>query len=211
MLIGAQSLKTCITQSQISWIFVQSICFIFCFSFIGFSDAPTPFIVHLRLLLSVETCENLHHRKPPWMQGSACVVVMTTLHGRVLSLRRHARGSVPSKGTITSTSDPLKSTFFIFKATLISQVEPQIFLLGFPFMWVHLRAFRAALVTVWIQLRVLRDQCQFEYQFGSPLATLVFLFFYLLLIESSVFSFQGFRQSSFLELTHSFNLLSFYA
>ena len=36
-------------------IFVWLVCFIF--SFIGFSDAPTPLTVHLRLLMSDQSCE----------------------------------------------------------------------------------------------------------------------------------------------------------
>ena len=60
------------------------------------------------------------------MRGSACVEVMTTLHGSTLSLRRHAEGCIPPEGMITSTRDPLKSTIFLFKATLTLQVEPMI-------------------------------------------------------------------------------------
>ena len=30
----------------VSWIFVWLVCFIFCFSFLGLLDAPTPFTVH---------------------------------------------------------------------------------------------------------------------------------------------------------------------
>ena len=40
---------------------------VFSFSFIGFSDAPTPFIVHLRLPLSDENYDIFHHKKPPRM------------------------------------------------------------------------------------------------------------------------------------------------
>ncbi|KAL6325739.1 hypothetical protein AAG906_026567 [Vitis piasezkii] len=40
--------------------------------------------------------ERFHHRKPPGMRGSACVEVMTTLHGSAPSLRRRAEGCVPS-------------------------------------------------------------------------------------------------------------------
>ena len=43
----------------------QDICvtsmFSLCFSFIGSSDAPTSFTMHLRLQLSIERCESLHH------------------------------------------------------------------------------------------------------------------------------------------------------
>ena len=43
-------------------IFVWQVCFLLVSQ--DFSDAPTTFIVHLRLPLSVESCESLHHRKP---------------------------------------------------------------------------------------------------------------------------------------------------
>ena len=46
-------------------IFVWLVCFIF--SFIGFSDAPTPLTVHFSRPLSVESFERFHHRKPPGM------------------------------------------------------------------------------------------------------------------------------------------------
>ena len=36
MLIGVRSLKTCIALSYVSWIFVRPVCFLFCFSFLGF-------------------------------------------------------------------------------------------------------------------------------------------------------------------------------
>ena len=61
-------------------------------------------------------------------RGSACVEVMTTLHGSAPSLQRRAEGCVPPEGTIASTRDPLKSTNFLFRATLTLQVEPQILL-----------------------------------------------------------------------------------
>ena len=52
------------------------------------------------------------------MRGSACVEVMTTLHGSVPSLWRRAEGCVPSEGMIASARDPLKSTSLILRATL---------------------------------------------------------------------------------------------
>ena len=79
---------------------------VFSFSFIGFSDAPTPFTLHLRLPLSAESFERFHHRKPPGMRGSACVEVITTLHGSVLFFQRRAEGCVPSEGMIASFRDP---------------------------------------------------------------------------------------------------------
>ena len=84
---------------------------VFSFSFMGFSDAPAPFTVHLRSPLSDQSCEIRQPLgepspcEPPGMRGSACVEVMTTLHGSAPSLRRHAKGCVPSKGMITSARD----------------------------------------------------------------------------------------------------------
>ena len=51
-------------------------------------------------------------------RGSACVELMTTLHGSTLSLRRRIGGYIPPEGMIASTKDPLKSTPFLFKATV---------------------------------------------------------------------------------------------
>ena len=79
---------------------------VFSFSFIGFSDAPTPLTVHFRLPLSAESCESFHHRNPLGCRGSACVEVMTTLHGSAPSLRRRTEGCVPPKGMIASSKDP---------------------------------------------------------------------------------------------------------
>ena len=83
---------------------------VFSFSFIGFSDAPTPLTMHLRSLMSAESCESFHHKNPLGCRGSACVEVMTTLHGSVPSLRRRAKGCVPLEGMITFARDLLKST-----------------------------------------------------------------------------------------------------
>ena len=43
-------------------IFVWLVCFLF--SFIGSSDAPTPFTMHFSRLLSAESCESFHYKKP---------------------------------------------------------------------------------------------------------------------------------------------------
>ena len=43
-------------------IFMWPMCFLF--SFIGFSDAPIPLTVHFSLLLSAESYESFHYRKP---------------------------------------------------------------------------------------------------------------------------------------------------
>ncbi|KAL6350182.1 hypothetical protein AAG906_004122 [Vitis piasezkii] len=96
-----------LTLIGVSWIFVRPACFIFCFSFIGFSDEPTPLTVHSSRPPSVESFKRFHRRKPPGTIGSACVEVMTTLHGSALSLWRCAEGCVPSEGMIASTRDSL--------------------------------------------------------------------------------------------------------
>ncbi|KAL6328431.1 hypothetical protein AAG906_038306 [Vitis piasezkii] len=98
--------------------------FHFQFSFLGLSDAPTPFTVHSSFTIG----------NPLGCRGSACVEVMTTLHGSASSLRRRAEGCVSSEGLP-------------------------------PYTWVHLRAFRASLVTdsdpdssFSLQLRVLGNR-----------------------------------------------------
>ncbi|RVW97566.1 hypothetical protein CK203_046540 [Vitis vinifera] len=52
------------------------------------------------------------------MRGSACVEVMTTLHGSAPSLRRRAEGCVPPEGMIASARDILKVHPYPFRATL---------------------------------------------------------------------------------------------
>ncbi|KAL6348290.1 hypothetical protein AAG906_005587 [Vitis piasezkii] len=58
------------------------------------------------------------------MRGSACVEVMTTLHGSTPSLLRRAEGCIPLEGMIASARDLLKTP---------------------PYTWVHPRAFRASI------------------------------------------------------------------
>ena len=65
--------------------------------------------MHFSLLLSVESYESFHHNLLG-CQCSACVGVMTTLHGSAPSFRRRAGGCVPSDGTIAFAMDLLKST-----------------------------------------------------------------------------------------------------
>ncbi|RVW82086.1 hypothetical protein CK203_052462 [Vitis vinifera] len=83
---------------------------------LGFSDAPTPLIVHSSLLLSVESLRGLTQGNPLGCRGSACMEVMTTLHGSASSLRRRAEGCVPLEGMIASARDLLKSTLIILEA-----------------------------------------------------------------------------------------------
>ena len=59
---------------------------VFSFSFIGFSDAPTPFTVQSSRPLSVESFERFHHKNPLGCRGIACVEVKTTLYGSAPSL-----------------------------------------------------------------------------------------------------------------------------
>ena len=57
----------------------------------------------LSFSLSIESSKSLHHRKNPLgCRGSACVEVMTTLHGSTPFLRRSVRGCVPLEGTIVT-------------------------------------------------------------------------------------------------------------
>ena len=82
-----------------------------------FSYAPT-YSMYTSFLLSAESCESLHHRKPLGCRGSAYVEVMTTLHGNTSSFQRHVRGCIPLEGTIALTKDPFKTPQFSIKATL---------------------------------------------------------------------------------------------
>ena len=50
------------------------------------------------------------------MRGSACVEMMTTLHGSAPSLRRCVEGCVLSKGMIASARDLFKSTHLILRS-----------------------------------------------------------------------------------------------
>ena len=59
------------------------------------------------LSLSVENSESLYHRPPLGCRGSACVEVMTTLHGSAPSLRRRVGGCVSLEGTIAFARGPL--------------------------------------------------------------------------------------------------------
>ena len=52
---------------------------------------------------------------PLGCRGSACVEVMTTLHGSAPSLRRRAEGCIPLEGMITFARDPLTNPV-IFRA-----------------------------------------------------------------------------------------------
>ncbi|KAL6347367.1 hypothetical protein AAG906_017106 [Vitis piasezkii] len=52
---------------------------------------------------------------PLGKRGSACVEVMTTLHGSTPFPWRRAKGWVLSKGTIASARDPLTHPFYLLK------------------------------------------------------------------------------------------------
>ena len=86
-------------------------------------------------------------RNPLGMRGSACVEVMTTLHGSTPSLWRRAEGCVPPEGTIASARDPLTHPSYLIE-------PPQPCRLAYTqlrfhsYTWVHLWTFRAALVIV---------------------------------------------------------------
>ncbi|RVW89495.1 hypothetical protein CK203_043594 [Vitis vinifera] len=88
-----------------------------------FSDAPTPLTTYSSRPLSVESFKSFTIGNPLGYRGSACVEVMTILHGSIPSIRRRVEGCVPLEGTIASARDPLKSTSLIFRATLTFQTE----------------------------------------------------------------------------------------
>ncbi|KAL6319137.1 hypothetical protein AAG906_011217 [Vitis piasezkii] len=54
-------------------------------------------------------------RNPLGTRGSACVEVMTTLHGSTLSPWRRAEGCIPLEGTIASARDPLTHSFCLIE------------------------------------------------------------------------------------------------
>ena len=54
-------------------------------------------------------------RTPMGTRGSACVEVMTTLHGSTPSPWRHAEGCVQPEGMIASTRDPLTHPFYLIE------------------------------------------------------------------------------------------------
>ncbi|RVW68786.1 hypothetical protein CK203_060966 [Vitis vinifera] len=74
-------------------------------------------------------------------QGSACVKVMTILHGSAPFLRRCAEGCVPPKGMIAYDRDPLNST--------IPLLEPP-----WPCRIGYQSEFQGILIhSIWVQLR----------------------------------------------------------
>ena len=85
-------------------------CFLFRFSFLGFSDAPTPFTVHSSRPLSVKSSRGFTIGNPLGCRGSACVEMITILHGSAPSLRKREEGSISSEGMIAFARDLLKST-----------------------------------------------------------------------------------------------------
>ena len=86
-------------------------------------------------------------RNPLGTRGSACLEVMTTLHGSTLSHWRHAEGCVLPNGTIASARDPLTHPFYLIEPLQPCRLAQTQF--GFhSYMWVHLWTFRDVLVTI---------------------------------------------------------------
>ena len=54
-------------------------------------------------------------RNPLGTRGSACVEVMTTLHGSTSSPWRRVEGCVPPEGMIASARDPLSHPFYFIE------------------------------------------------------------------------------------------------
>ena len=67
---------------------------------------------HFRSSLSVEIWEPSPLGNPLGKRGSACVEVMTTLHGSTPYPWRRVEGCVSPEGTIASTRDPLTHPFY---------------------------------------------------------------------------------------------------
>ena len=86
-------------------------------------------------------------RNPLGTRGSACVEVMTTLHGSTPSPWRRAEGCVPPEGTIASARDPLTHPFYPIEPPQPCRLA-QTQLRFHSYTWVHLWTFRAALVTI---------------------------------------------------------------
>ena len=84
---------------------------------------------------------------PLGKRGSACVEVMTTLHGSTPSLWRRVEGCVPPNGIIASTRDPLTHPFYLIESPQPCRLA-QTQLRFHSYTWGHLWTFRAALVTI---------------------------------------------------------------
>ena len=159
MPIGVRSLKTCLAQSQVSWMFVRLVCFIFCFSFIGFLDAPTPLTVHFSRPLSVESFERFHHRKPPRMSRQCICGGDDHLAWKRLVSSEACRGLRTVRGYDSFFQGSFKVHPLLFRVALTLQVEPQIIRSGFHF--IHMGA------SMGLQSRVSSDR--FSYLHSSLL------------------------------------------
>ena len=107
MLIEVRPLKTYIEIARFQDICVANV---FSFSFIGFSNTPTPFTVHSSRPLNVKSLRGFTIGNPLGCRDSARVEVMITLHERTPSLLRRVEGYIPPKGMIASARDILKFT-----------------------------------------------------------------------------------------------------
>ncbi|KAL6311025.1 hypothetical protein AAG906_006993 [Vitis piasezkii] len=116
MSIRVRSLKTCIARARFHGYLCGQCVSSSRFSFLGFSNAPTPSLRTLVDHRALRVLRGFTIGNPLGCRGSACVEVMTTLHGSALSLRRRAEGCIPPERVS-------------------------------PYAWVHLRAFRASIVT----------------------------------------------------------------
>ena len=158
-------------------------CFHFCFSFIGFSDAPTPLTAHSSWPLRV--LRGFTIGNPLGCRGSACVEVMTTLHGSTPSLLRRAKGCIPPEGMIVSARNLLKSTHFLLAPLWLCKMslDPSTRTLslyvgaseGFQSLYGH--SLDSILPLFGLHLRVLRDWYEFEYGLDHLCyVTLVYVF-----------------------------------
>ena len=120
MLIGVRSLKTCIAQSQISGYLCDQSVFFLALVSQDFHMYPHCSLCTLDYYLVLRDVIAFTIRKPPRMRGSACVMVMTTLHGSTPFLWRCARVCIPSVRSffLYQGSFKVHTFFFSFQSDL---------------------------------------------------------------------------------------------
>ena len=86
----------------------------FVLNLLGFFGCTHIFTVHLVYSRVLRVVRAFTIGFPLGCRESACVEVMTTLHGSASSLRRRVEGCIPLEGTITPTMDPFKRPTLVF-------------------------------------------------------------------------------------------------
>ena len=113
---------------------------------------------------------------PLGKRGSACVEVMTTLHGSTPSPWRRVEGWVLPKSTIASARDPLTHPFHLIEPPWPCRLSPRYFnQISFPNTWVHLLAFRAGSIVIGLVTFIV---ALVTIGFGYPLHSLILVWSY---------------------------------